>query len=68
MIEKILTIWNKLPLQTQLILFEISKLGLLMIITLICINKLKKWFILSDLDSSFKLSSLKQEKAMPTST
>jgi hypothetical protein len=66
MIEKIMTIWNELPQQTQLLLFDISKLSLLMMITLICIKKLKNWLILTGLDDCFKLSPLKKEKTTTT--
>lgn len=66
MIEKIMALWNELPPQIQLLLFDMSKLGLLVIITLICIKKLKNWFILSSLDDRFKLSPLKKDKTATT--
>lgn len=62
MIEEIMTIWRELPQKIQITIFDISKLGLLIIITLVCIKKLKKWFIDSGLDSCFKLSFLEQDK------
>ncbi|NOQ16919.1 MAG: hypothetical protein GQ581_07660 [Methyloprofundus sp.] len=60
--ESIQSFWGETPLVMQQNLLIFAKLSLLLIITLICINKLQQWLNFLELDNSFKLPPTATDK------
>lgn len=53
--ETILINLRELPLQDQQMILNIGKLALLLIITWVCINKIRQWLTSIELENCFKL-------------